>query len=188
MNPRVRAFDDSALLLGAALLGAFIWRYWHSLNLKHRQQLLFWIGSMQVLALILIVLWIIYYRQRNKYKRLLPKQWQKMSGVQFERQMIIWLAKNGFSSLRTTEYYDQGVGIVAVKDGVSFGIQVKRSARPVGVSAVRAVVAGLKSYNCEQAMVVTNASFTAQARNLAMINNCRLIDGSELIRGAASSN
>ena len=103
-----------------------------------------------------------------------------MSGLEFEDYVMTWLAEAGFSDLAKTEYYDQGVDLTGIRSGWSWGIQVKYSSRPVGVAAVRAVVAGIGAYGCHKAMVVTNHSFTRPARQLAVVNNCWLVDGSLL--------
>ncbi len=103
-----------------------------------------------------------------------------MSGKQFERQIVIWLKNQGYNQVVTTEYYDKGIDIIASNSGISLGVQVKRSNRPVGVSAIRAAVTGIASYGCSQSMVVTNSTFTAQARDLAQANHCQLIDGNAL--------
>ena len=106
-----------------------------------------------------------------------PKRMTAMDGLTFEDFVMSWLAEAGYHDLAKTEYYDQGVDLIGTKEGWSWGIQVKYSSRPVGVSAVRAVVAGIKAYGCHRSMVITNHNFTRPARQLAMINNCLLIDG-----------
>ena len=106
-----------------------------------------------------------------------PRRISAMNGLTFEDFIMSWLAEAGYHDLAKTEYFDQGVDLIGMKDGWSWGIQVKYSSRPVGVSAVRAVVAGIKAYGCHRAMVITNHGFTRPARQLAMINNCLLIDG-----------
>ena len=106
-----------------------------------------------------------------------PKHIAAMDGLTFEDFVMSWLAEAGYHDLSKTEYFDQGVDLIGTKDGWSWGIQVKYSSRPVGVAAVRAAVAGIKAYGCHRSMVITNHGFTRPARQLAMINNCLLIDG-----------
>jgi HJR/Mrr/RecB family endonuclease len=184
MNPRyAKDSDDVSWLLSGALLAAVLWHYWHHLTLKQHRQLLWLVGIVQAGCVGLLIVIVLHYRRKKRHTRLLPRQWPKMSGLQFEQQIVIWLTTNGFSPVSTTEYYDQGIDIVAAQNGIVYGVQVKKSSRPVGVAAIRAAVAGLTSYGCEQAIVVTNSVFTAQAGRLAKANNCRLIDGGELIRG-----
>ena len=113
-------------------------------------------------------------------KRLKPDKWAQMSGLKFETQIVNWLKAQGYIHVKRTEYFDRGIDIVAVKDGFIYGIQVKRSAKDVGVAAVRSAVAGLAVYGCHRAMVISNANFTRSAIALANANNCLLVNGSKL--------
>lgn len=99
-----------------------------------------------------------------------------MSGLQFEWQVAHMLKRRGYERVRLTERYDFGVDIVAEKDGVRWGIQVKRHSGLVKASAVRQVVTALKIYNCDRSMVVTNSSFSRVAASLARSNDCVLVD------------
>ncbi|MGN0959867.1 MAG: restriction endonuclease, partial [Coriobacteriales bacterium] len=58
---------------------------------------------------------------------------------------------------------DQGIDILAEKDGVRFGIQCKCYAQDVGNSAVREAFAGKAYYGCHVAAVLTNRNFTHAA-------------------------
>jgi restriction system protein len=115
----------------------------------------------------------------NNY-HLKPKEWDKMSGLEFEKQIVIWLKLVGYKQVRKTEYFDQGIDIIAAKPGKIVGVQVKRSNKPVGIAAVRAAVTGLKIYGCSHAMVVTNYRFTNKAISLAKTNDCQLVNGIDL--------
>lgn len=64
--------------------------------------------------------------------------------------------------MQLTEHYDLGVDIVARKDGVTWGVQVKHYSGLVGINAVRQVVVALKMYGCDRAMVVTIAPSPVQ--------------------------
>ncbi len=109
-------------------------------------------------------------------------QIDQMSGLEFERYVARLLARSGYLNINLTEKYDFGVDIIAVKDGITWGIQVKRCTGLVRAKAVRQVVTGLKKYRCDQAMVITNGCFSQVARELARVNECQLIDGSVLLR------
>jgi len=136
-----------------------------------------------IIFMILVVFIIKKIAKRSKQpSQLTPHLWVNMDGRQFEDQMVIWLQNYGFNTVVKTEYFDKGVDLLASMPGHLVGVQVKRSTKPVGVGAVRAVVAGKKAYGCSAAMVITNSSFTSQAINLAKINNCRLVDGKQLLK------
>lgn len=101
---------------------------------------------------------------------------------QFEHYVVEKLKQQGYDNVRLTEKYDLGVDIIAEKDGVRWGVQVKHSKYPVKIEAVREAVAALKIYKCNLAMVVTNNLFTNPAKKLAQGNNCVLVDRSVLAK------
>lgn len=103
-----------------------------------------------------------------------------MDGLGFEKYIANTLKKQGYSNVTLTEQYDYGVDIIADKDGVRWGIQVKRYSGLVKTDAVRQVVTGLRVYGCERAMVITNSTYSRVALELARSNGCELIDRSGL--------
>lgn len=103
-----------------------------------------------------------------------------MTWDEFEYFVADWLRDHGFSDVRLTEHYDLGVDIVAKKDGIAWGVQVKHYHGLVGINAVRQVVVALKKYKCDRAMVVTNSIFSQPAIEIAKSQDCVLIDGSKL--------
>ena len=70
---------------------------------------------------------------------------------------------------------DYGVDVLARKIGHRYAVQCKYYSRPVGVSAVQQVVAGMAYYECDRGLVVTNTTFTRQAKELAELNGIDLI-------------
>jgi HJR/Mrr/RecB family endonuclease len=105
-----------------------------------------------------------------------------MSGVEFEQYVASLLPSQGYTHVQLTEHYDFGLDIIAEKEGLLWGIQVKRCSAPVKLAAVRQAVAALKHYGCDRAMVITNSSFSPAAQDLAASNSCILIDGHQLMR------
>ena len=103
-----------------------------------------------------------------------------MTGLEFEKFVARQLKHQGYRNVRLTEKYDYGIDIVAVKDGITWGIQVKRYSGLVKADAVRQVVTALNHYNCDRAMVITNGHFSSVARNLASSNGCVLVDRTTL--------
>ncbi|HVC35974.1 MAG TPA: restriction endonuclease [Candidatus Dormibacteraeota bacterium] len=100
----------------------------------------------------------------------------RMAGIQFEHRVAGLLKNQGYTNVRLTEEYDYGVDIIANKDGITWGIQVKRYSGLVKADAVRQVVTALKKYDCDRAMVITNSIYSMVAKDLASRNNCVLID------------
>jgi len=72
-------------------------------------------------ALILIKL-LIKLRRYIKYKL---SHVDTMTGLEFEKYVAKYLQKQGYKT-ELTEKYDLGIDIVAVKDGIRYGVQVKR--------------------------------------------------------------
>lgn len=107
-----------------------------------------------------------------------------MDGIEFEKYVATVLKSQGYTDIQLTEHYDYGVDIVATKSGVRWGIQVKRYSGLVKANAVRQVVTGLRMYDCQRAMVITNSVFSRVAVQLAQSNDCVLIDRSLLARAS----
>lgn len=111
----------------------------------------------------------------------------RMTGLEFEKYIATLLKLQSYSHVTLTEEYDLGVDIIAHKDGVRWGIQVKCYSGLVKAEAVRQVVTALKHYKCDQAMVVTNNVFSVTARKLAVSNGCLLVDRDGLLQWLAAS-
>lgn len=105
-----------------------------------------------------------------------------MDGIEFEKYVGKILTNNGYTNIRFTEQYDYGVDIITTKNGVRWGIQVKRYSGLVKVSAVRQVITALNIYGCERGMVITNSGFSNVAIKLGKSNDCILIGRTELAK------
>lgn len=91
-----------------------------------------------------------------------------IDGHQFEVECAKLLRKQGFTRVSITKAScDQGIDILAYKDGIKYGIQCKYYSSPVGNKAVQEAYAGARYYNCDVAVVMTNATFTKSANELA---------------------
>lgn len=87
-----------------------------------------------------------------------------MEGVEFEQYCAELLRNRGFIDVKLTKASgDFGVDILAEKDGVTYAIQCKRYADPVGVKAVQEAFAGREYYDRMVGAVLTNQYFTAPA-------------------------
>ena len=91
-----------------------------------------------------------------------------MEGHQFEYFCAELLLKSGFdSALVTPGSGDQGVDILATKDGIKYAIQCKNYATPLSNTAIQEVNAGKTFYSCHVGAVMTNSTFTPSAKSLA---------------------
>ena len=103
-----------------------------------------------------------------------------MDGTKFENFMANVLAEKGYHVQTTPKSGDQGVDLLLTMDGRKVAVQLKRYTGAVGNAAVQAVVAGMFHYQAKEAWVITTSTFTKSAKQLAMSNRVRLIDGREL--------
>ena len=116
-----------------------------------------------VLILCLVGLLVLKYAKR-KY----PSDIDLMEGHDFEYFCADLLRKKGFQEVEVTKGSgDYGIDILAQKDGVTYGIQCKCYATPVGVKAVQEAYAGRDYYDCMVGVVLTNQYFTTPAVEMA---------------------
>lgn len=107
----------------------------------------------------------------------------QMSGIDFERYCMAILQRLGYTNVRgTVASGDQGVDIVAEKDGIKYAIQCKRYTSKLDNTPVQEIVAGKQYYGCDVAVVLTNNYFTDGAQDLASRTGVRLWDRTELNR------
>ena len=110
-----------------------------------------------------------------------------MSGIEFEHFVAAVLRGAGYAVSATKATGDFGVDLIAVKNGLRTAVQCKRNARPIGVAAVQQAVAGAKLHRCSATMVVSNYAYTRAAQELALVNDCSLIDRIGLERLVANA-
>lgn len=138
------------------------------------------VGLSVIMAIIIVAAALKYRAEQCKIRALDIAAIDSMDPLDFERYIAKLLQHIGFSEVRLTERYDYGVDILARKDGVVWGVQVKRYNNLVKAEAVRQVFTALVRYKCDRAMVVTNSTYSRPARELAADNNCVLIGRDEL--------
>lgn len=104
-----------------------------------------------------------------------------MDGHEFEYFCADLLRQNGFYNVDVTKASgDQGIDIIAYKDGIKYGIQCKCYSSDIGNSAVQQAYSGKTFYNCHVAAVLTNRYFTSSAKELAQSNGVLLWDRNKL--------
>lgn len=106
----------------------------------------------------------------------------QMTGTMFERCLADVFAQHGYRVEHTGRLGDYGADLVVMRDDQRAVVQAKRWIRQVGVRAVQEAVAAKGIYRCTHAIVVTNSTFTFQARRLAQANGVELWDRTHLIR------
>lgn len=134
-----------------------------------------------LLGFILLGVVLALERRVNKaFKALDIAHIDTMTGIAFERYVGALLKTRGYRVSYTALSGDYGVDIIAKKHHEKIAVQCKRTTGSVGVSAIQQVVAGSGYYKCAKSMAVTNSSFTANAKELAAIYGCELVDRLEL--------
>ena len=104
-----------------------------------------------------------------------------MNGHEFEYFCAGVLKENGFSNVRVTPGSgDQGVDVLATKDGIKYAIQCKNYASSLGNTPIQEVHAGKAFYNCHVGVVMTNSIFTTGAKELAKATGVLLWDRTTL--------
>jgi restriction system protein len=170
--------NDEIGFVFTILAGVTAYRYWQDfIGLEHKAIKVLPIISATIIGAILLLLFMRFkLRHRSVKLNRSMAQIDSMSGLDFEKYVAALLKQQGYTKIRLTEKFDYGVDIIAHKDGIRWGIQTKRYSSLCKKAAVEQVVAGLRYYHCDRAMVVTNSTFSKQAKELAKHNDCVLID------------
>ena len=99
-----------------------------------------------------------------------------MTGGEFENFIANWFNNMGYTTKITKASGDQGIDVLARKHNFTIAIQAKCYSGVVGNHAIMEAVAGMKYYNADKCMVITNRTFTKSAVDLAKANNVELWD------------
>lgn len=92
----------------------------------------------------------------------------KMTGHEFEHFVASILKRLDYKNVQVTQGSgDQGVDVLAEKDGIRYAIQCKNYSHTLGNTPVQEVAAGKDFYNCHVGVVVTNNYFTQGGKDLA---------------------
>lgn len=178
-----RSSNDEMGFVLAIIVGAAVYRYWRDFTgLEHQAVKMLPIIGAVIAATALLILFARFklpHRSVNLNRSM--AEIDNMSGLDFEKYVAALLKQQGYTKIKLTEKFDYGVDIIAHKDGVRWGIQTKRYSSLCKKAAVEQVVAGLKYYHCDRAMVVTNSTFSKQAKVLARANECALVDRQRLL-------
>ena len=116
---------------------------------------------------------------RNKY--IASNGIDYMDGHDFEYWCADLLRYNGFTNITVTcGSGDQGVDIIAYKNGYKYAIQCKRYSKKLGNKPVQEVNTGKTIYGCQCAAVMTNSYFTPGAVSAARAVGVMLWDRSAI--------
>ena len=179
---RSNSNDDIGFVI-TIIIGATVYRYIQDLmKIEHTMTRMLPLVSIVALSSTLFLLFVRFkYHRRLSRRNLSGPEIDFMDGLEFEKYVAGLLKQRGYSHVKLTEKYDYGVDIIAEKNGIRWGVQTKRYSGLVKMAAVQQVVAGLKKYRCDRAMVITNSTYSQQAKELARHNDCVLIGREKLL-------
>ena len=132
------------------------------------------IGGIFLVLLMVSAVWAV----AAKHRRRSSDAFEDMEGHEFEYFCAELLRNHGFCEVEVTKGSgDYGIDILGEKDGVTYAIQCKRYAAPVGVKAVQEAYAGRDYYDRMVGAVMTNQYFTTPAVEAAKKLKILLWDG-----------
>lgn len=105
---------------------------------------------------------------------------ESLDPVQFEHFCADALRNDGWDARVTQASGDQGIDVIASYGNVKAVFQCKKYAQPVGNGAVQEIAAGKQFERADIAAVVSNATFTPSAKQLASTTGVHLLHYSEL--------
>lgn len=100
-----------------------------------------------------------------------------MTGHEYEKLCAQYLECIGYDHVHVTSGSgDQGIDVVAVRNGERIGFQCKLWKSPVSNKAVQEAYGGLNLYGCHRGAVITNSTFTQSAKELARADDIILLE------------
>ena len=104
------------------------------------------------------------------------------TGTEFEKYLVNLFKRCGYETKHTGKAGDQGCDLIVKKNNYTYCVQAKYYSHTLDNSPVQEIVGALKIYNGDRGVVITNADFSAGAKELARSNNVILIAGEKLER------
>lgn len=95
-------------------------------------------------------------------------------GNAFEDWVATALQKFGWDAKTTSGGADQGIDVLATKNGRTLALQCKLYSSAVGNKAVQEAFSGAAHYEADAAAVITNANYTSSAEKLASTTGVKL--------------
>lgn len=96
-------------------------------------------------------------------------------GHAFEKWVAEALIGFGWTANVTVGSGDQGIDVIAEKGGKKLGIQCKLYSSAIGNKAVQEAHAGKAYYSADTVAVLSNASYTSSAKDLAKVTGVELL-------------
>ena len=126
-----------------------------------------------IIAFYVLLLLVIVFKIW-KHKRCLASDMMRidcMTGIEFENYLGEKFQSFGYDVSVTPASNDYGADLIIQKDGRRIAVQAKRWESKINNTAVQEVTAAIKYYQCDGGMIVSNSELTANAMELAKVNN-----------------
>lgn len=150
-------------------------------NKKKKKVSLFKIIFSLPFKILLVIYTPIYLIVEFIYKLIFTKNVEGMGGIEFEYYVADLLRNNRYKNVSVTALSnDYGIDVFATKHHIKYAIQCKRYYKKVGVEAVQQAASGCIYHNYDIAIVLTNSTYSPQAKNLAECLGVQLWDGKKL--------
>jgi restriction system protein len=105
---------------------------------------------------------------------------EALSPIEFESYCAEVIRKSGWHATTTKASGDQGIDVLATRNGFTAIFQCKKYSSPVGNKAVQEAIAGKAFASADIACVVSTAQYTQAAKDLAAKAGVYLLHYSEL--------
>lgn len=137
------------------------------------------------LGVMLVLLWItkLLPDDTNKARTVRKRDVKNLPGYrnghEYEYFVAAYLKRKGYTDVKVTRKSgDFGADVICTSpNGYRLAVQCKLYQSPVGYRAVEEAVGGMHYYKCDGAMVVTNNTYTRQAKEAAHMMGVTLIEG-----------
>lgn len=117
------------------------------------------------------------YRNSRRRSSVSMADIDAMSGLEFEAFVGDLLKSLGYSGVEVTKSSgDQGVDVIASKDGTKYAIQCKNYSSPLNNKPIQEVTTGKAVYGCDVGVVLTNSTFNQHAIEAANATGTLLWD------------
>ncbi|OAI46382.1 hypothetical protein AYO44_02125 [Planctomycetaceae bacterium SCGC AG-212-F19] len=122
----------------------------------------------------------------SKQEVLLQTEWAKLRGLDFALVLIDVLETLGYRVETEGVSPVRGVHCIATRDDRRIAVHARGERRKLDQSVVQQVKAGMGFYECTACVIVTTGRFSADARRVAKVMGCTLVDHTkidDLVRG-----
>lgn len=103
-----------------------------------------------------------------------------LNPLEFESFCAKILRENDWAASTTKGSGDQGIDVIAEKNGITAIFQCKKYSSPIGNKAVQEAIAGKVFASADYAFVVSNAEYTPSAKELAVKSGIHLFHYTQL--------